>query len=65
MSASLKIRHYITDAKWADEKRMSCVCMAPFQKPDPRWPAKVVILDAEDPRVVAFLKKQNALPAAS
>jgi len=57
MSTPLKLRSYVTDAKWADAKRQSCVCLAPFDAPDARWPAKVIIMDAEDPRVLAFVKK--------
>ena len=51
----LRFRHFVTAADW--KNTVSIVAVVPFEAPDRRWPNEVVVLDAKDPRVMAFLAK--------
>lgn len=52
----MKARIVIADANWLTKP--AGVYQRPYVSQEPKeFPAKVVMLDAEDPKVAAFLKK--------
>jgi hypothetical protein len=58
-SQPLVVRKLVTRSDWSNPKNMTVTAVKQFATPDTRWPAEVVVLDANDPRVVAFLAKHT------
>ncbi|WP_043588113.1 hypothetical protein [Geminisphaera colitermitum] len=54
------MKHRIAAVRSDWDTKPAGIYMTPYDRPDPHYTSRVVMLDADDPRVAAFLAKNTA-----